>query len=327
MSAESPEPRLTDRLDLEALEPRAVHRLLVAMIENGAGRTVRVPVVVARGASEGPVVGVTAAIHGNELNGVFCIHELVRRLPVRDLVGTVVGVPIVNMPGFLTHQRDYRDGKDLNRLMPGRPRGTSSEVYAHRFVERVVRPFEYLIDLHTASFGRVNSLYIRADMSRPQTAEIARLLRPQIVVHNPGEDGTLRAAAEKLGIHAVTVEVGDPQRIQHKLVSLTRIAIRDVLERLSMLPPDRERVEREPIECARSYWVFTDTGGLLEVLPRVADRVQKGQVIARLVNEWGDPTRTYEAPEDGVVIGKSTNPVAYSGARILHLGIEGAVAP
>lgn len=317
------EPRQTDRVELDRLERGRVHRLRVDLVEDGAGRAVGIPVLVARGAGEGPVLGVTAAVHGNELNGIFCVQELMQRLPVGDLVGTVVGVPIVNMPGYLSHQREYRDGKDLNRLMPGKARGTSSEVYAHRFLQRVIRPLEYLIDLHTASFGRVNSLYIRADMSRAETAQIARVLRPQIILHNPGADGTLRGVAEGLGIHAVTVEVGDPQRIQNKLVRSTRIAIRDVLEDLGMLAPDHERAEHESVECLRSSWIHTDAGGLLEVLPKVAERVRRGQVVARLVNEWGDPIRNYQAPEDGVVIGKSTNPVAYSGSRILHLGVEG----
>ncbi|MGE0713065.1 MAG: succinylglutamate desuccinylase/aspartoacylase family protein [Planctomycetota bacterium] len=314
-----------DALDLESLERGQVHRLLVSMIENGAGRKVRVPVLAARGRADGPVVGVTAAVHGNELNGIFAIQDLMRRLPMDELRGAVVGVPIVNMPGFLTHQREYRDGKDLNRLMPGKPHGTSSQVYAHRFVERVLRRLEYLIDLHTASFGRVNSLYIRADMTRPETARIARLLRPQIIVHNEGEDGTLRAAAEDLGIHAVTVEVGDPQRLQHKLVTTTRVAIRDVLEHLKMLGSDGLRSEHEPVECHRSYWLYTDAGGLLEVLPKVAEPVAKDQEVARLVNDWGDLLRVYRAPEAGVVVGKSTNPVAYTGSRILHLGIVGEV--
>ncbi|MEZ6183866.1 MAG: succinylglutamate desuccinylase/aspartoacylase family protein [Planctomycetota bacterium] len=315
------EPVLTDALDIERLAPGRIHRLHVALVESGTGRTIRVPVMVARGREGGKVLGITAVVHGNELNGAFCVQDLMRNLKIEELTGTVVGVPIMNMPGFLTHEREFRDGKDLNRLFPGREVGPSSDVYAFRFMDRVVRGFDYLIDLHTASFGRVNSLYIRADMERPETARIARLLRPQIIVHNPRADGTLRAAAEDRGIHAVTVEVGDPQRLQQKLVQTTRIAIRDVLEHLNMLPTDHERPPHEPVECARSMWLYTDVGGMLEVLPKVADKVKQGEVVAKLYNEWGDKLRSYEAPHDGIVIGKSTNPVGYTGARILHLGL------
>lgn len=314
-----------ERLELSALAPGRVHRLRVAIIESGAGRWLRVPVLVARGAAAGPVVGITAAVHGNELNGIPAIHRLFAELDPAALRGTVVAVPIVNLPGFHAHQRELRDGSDLNREFPGKPEGPTPQVYAHRFLERVVRPFEVLLDLHTASFGRVNSLYVRADMTRPRTAELARLIGPQIIVHNPRSDGTLRSAAEDLGIHAVTVEVGDPQRFQGELIASTRVALRDVLEHLGMVAADAERNPPTAALCVRSYWLHTDTGGLLEVFPELAERVRAGQPLARVTDAWGDVRRVYHAPEDAIVIGKSTNPVGDTGARIVHLGVEGAV--
>ncbi len=321
--AAAPLPLDADRLDLEALGRGAVHRLRIGIIESGAGRWLRVPVLVAHGVEPGPVVGITAAVHGNELNGIPVIHRLFADLDPARLRGTVVAVPIVNLPGFHAHRREMRDGSDLNRLFPGRPAGPTAHVYAHRFLERVVRPLEVLLDLHTASFGRVNSLYVRADMTRPRTADIARLIGPQIIVHNARSDGTLRSAAEDLGIHAVTVEVGDPQRFQGELIATTRVALRDILEHLGMVEADSERNPPTAVVCVRSYWMHTDSGGLLEVLPELAERVTEGQLVARVTDAWGDVVGTYHAPEDGVVVGKSTNPVGDTGARILHLGVEG----
>lgn len=314
-----------ENLDLEALAP-GEHRLRLALTEDGTSHELRIPVRVFKGHHPGPVVGITAAIHGNEVNGIPTIHRLFRRLSPPSLRGTVVAAAPVNLPGYLRNQREFSDGKDLNRLFPGSPVGTESQVFAYAVTERLIRHFDYLLDLHTASFGRINSLYIRADMTRPETADLARVIHPQIVVHNKSGDGTLRGAAEDLGIHAITVEIGNPQRAQENLVVNSSIGLREALEHLGMVDADEERITEPLVECSRSFWLYTDGGGILEIFPGLTDRLTKGQPVAQLINEWGEVHRTYEAPSDGIVIGRATNPVAQSGSRILHLGVIGSAS-
>jgi predicted deacylase len=286
---------------------------------------VRVSVLVARGRHPGQVVGLTAALHGNELNGIPAIHSLFRRIDPQELHGTVVAVTITNMPAFTRFQRVYTDGVDLNRVFPGHMAGSESQLYAHRLLDRIVKHFDVLLDLHTASFGRLNSFYVRADLSNPMTAQMARLMGAEILLHNPSSDGTLRGAAEALGIPAITVEIGDPHVFDADLVRASRIGLRDVLEHLRMVRPDDETAAQQAVECTRSRWLYTDTGGMLTVFPSLTAHVGAGQVIARLVDPWGQVLRTYTAPEAGIVIGKSNNPVARAGSRILHLGVPGTV--
>ncbi len=318
-------PPIVQELDLASFPPGVMHRVRVVMTENATGNETLVPVFVLRGQGEvAPVVGVTAVVHGNELNGIPVIHRLMETLTEHLLIkGTVVAVPIVNVPGYLRQQREFEDGTDLNRIMPGAPVGNESQLYAHRFLQRILRHFNYLIDLHTASFGRANSLYVRADMTAPVPAQMARLIAPQIIVHNPGKDSTLRGAAAAMGIHAITVEVGDPHRLQPGLVRSTRLGIQEVLEHLGMLGDLGAPESAEIIECKSSFWLYTDRGGVLEVLPDLAHRVRQGELIARLQNVWGDVVREYHAPEDSVIVGKSTNPAARAGSRIAHLGVLG----
>jgi predicted deacylase len=242
----------------------------------------------------------------------------------KHLRGTVVALVVVNVPGLHRHQREFVDGGDLNHIFPGRDDGNVAEVYAHRILDRIVNRFDYLVDLHTASFGRVNSVYVRADMTHPTTATMAYLQRPQIIVHNPPSDYTLRGAAMDLGIPSVTLEIGDPQRFQRNYVRSSRIGLRTVLAAAGMLARRPVGEGPEPVLCRRSRWMYTDRGGLLEVLPRPTDLVSRGERVAILRNAFGDVIREYHAPEDGIVIGKSVNPVGQTGARILHLG---AVAP
>jgi hypothetical protein len=134
-------------------------------------------------------VGLTAVVHGNELNGVPCIHRVITDLDVRHLKGTVVAIPCVNVPGYLRFAREFSDGKDLNRLFPGKKDGTASEIFAYQLLHKIVVQFNYLIDLHTASFGRINSYYVRSDMNDPVSATMAKFQQPQIILHNSGQDG------------------------------------------------------------------------------------------------------------------------------------------
>lgn len=320
----APQARRASELTIEDFPLGAVSRVHIEVVGDGLAADVLVPVLVARGPKLGPVFGITAAVHGNELNGISVIHDIFEKLDPRALIGTVVGVAAVNVPGLHNHQREFVDGHDLNHIFPGLATGNVAQVYAHRIMQRIVRHFDYLVDLHTASFGRINSLYVRADMTHPQCARMAYLQRPQIIVHNPPRDRTLRGAAMNRHIPAITVEIGDPQRFQPSYIRSSRIGLRAVLADARMLPRRAIKLGGEPVICERSYWLYADRGGLLEVVPLPTDHVKAGDLVARLRNGFGDIIREYLAPEDGIVVGKSVNPVGQTGARILHLGI---VAP
>ncbi|MCB9554951.1 MAG: succinylglutamate desuccinylase/aspartoacylase family protein [Deltaproteobacteria bacterium] len=315
------QPKVVDDLEVSTLEAGRTHLLALTLLENAAARPIRLPLLVARGSTAGPTFGVTAAIHGNEVNGIRVIQALFEHIDPKKLRGTLIGAPIVNLPAYIRYQREYPDGQDLNRIMPGRANGNEAQLYAHLLMQRLIGHFDYLVDLHTASFGRVNSLYVRADMSNELTAMMARQIGAEIIVHNPGGDGTLRAAAAAAGVHAITVEVGDPQVIERPLVRKSRIGLRDLLEDLNMVDPDGERNEHAAIECGRSYWLYTDTGGILRLRVALRQELSAGDEIARLIDPWGQLLRTYTAPEPAIVVGMATNPVARAGARIVHLGV------
>ncbi|MED5373281.1 MAG: succinylglutamate desuccinylase/aspartoacylase family protein [Myxococcota bacterium] len=316
-----------DSLDLESLAPATVHHLWLSLGTDALGQAVELPILIARGAKPGPVFGITAALHGNEINGIPVLQRLVGELDVSRLRGTVVGVVVANVPGFLGHRRTFLGGWDLNHLFPGKPNGHSGQVYVHRMMDRIIRHLDFLVDLHTASLGRVNSLYVRADMSSPETNRLARLQRPQLIVNNPPHDGTLRGAAAALGIPAITLEIGNPQRFQKDFIRRSVRGLRRVLMDQGMIRKRPLKEGQPPILCDRSSWLYTDAGGLLEIHPALLDHVREGETVATLRDPFGNITATWTAPHDGVVIGKSVNPVAETGARILHLGVLSPDSP
>ncbi|KAI9350433.1 hypothetical protein BD770DRAFT_394496 [Pilaira anomala] len=325
-----PPPVVRDRLIVEDFPKHSISTAWIKMVKQGLSEWLRLPVIVCRGTEDGPVVGITAAVHGNELNGVPCIHRVVSQIDVNKLHGTVVAVPCVNVSGYLKFTREFADGRDLNRYFPGREDGFASQVFCYQLMKKVISQFNYLIDLHTASFGRINSYYVRADMNDPVSATMARLQQPQIVLHNSGQDGTLRSAAAARGIRAITVEIGNPQSFQSQYIQWSYIGVMRILDHLEMYTlADYQSTTEDLIAlgppstllCSKGFWIYTKTGGVLEVYPDVNTSIKKGDMIARIKNIFGNVVDEYYAPCSGIVIGRSSNPVAMSGDRIVHLGV------
>ena len=308
-------------LDLAKVPKHSIKRYWLELVEDGMGVAIKIPLIIAKGDSSDKVVGLTAAVHGNELNGIPVIQRLFKEIDPKNLKGTVIGVPIVNAPSYLRKKRRFLDGVDLNHIMPGKENGTVSDVYAWRIVNRLVKHFDYLVDLHTASNGRINSYYIRADMSDEVVRKMALLQNAQIIVHNPPSDGTLRGTADELDIPAITLEVGNPNLFQKGMIRDGMTGIHNLLSFLGMTDSEMDEISEETVICKKSYWIYSDMGGLITVHPNVAVIVEKDEVIATLRNIFGDVIKEYKAPEKGIVIGKSVSPVNQTGGRILHLGI------
>lgn len=195
-----------EELKIGSFKRGEIHRIQIQLSDNSLGVPWKVPLIIIRGFEKGPKIGITAALHGNELNGISTIFKLMEEIDPKKLKGTLILVPISNVPGYLMNQREFSDNVDLNRIMPGKAEGSASDLYAYHFVTKIVRKFNYLLDLHTASHGRVNSLYIRADIESEETRILAYLQNPQIIVKKFDVEGTLRSWANENGIPAITIE-------------------------------------------------------------------------------------------------------------------------
>jgi len=195
-----------------------------------------------------------------------------------------------------------------------------------------VKKLDYLVDLHTASFGHLNTYYIRADLTHKLTGTLAEIMRADIVLHNAGEDGTLRAAAVAHGIPTICCEMGDPHVLDSKIIRRTYVGLFKLMIYFKMVEPyDEWKQENElyeklfppSIKCMKSYWIYTEMGGILTLGPKLKEQIKKGDHIASVTDVFGFLVARYKAPEDGIVIGKTQNPSNHQGDRILHLGIIG----
>ncbi|KAI8083211.1 uncharacterized protein B0P05DRAFT_467894 [Gilbertella persicaria] len=312
--SEMPPPVIRDKLEVDDFPLNTISTAWIKMMTQGLSEWLKLPVIVCRGKEDG----------------------VISQIDVSKLKGTVVAVPCVNIWGYLKFQREFADGRDLNRQFPGKEDGYASQVFCYHLMSKIISQFNYMVDLHTASFGRVNSYYVRADMNDDVGGSMAKLQQPQILLHNSGQDGTLRSAAAARGIKAITVEIGNPQTFQDLYVQWSFMGIMRILDHFEMYSlkdvnvSDALRFSKtgddhtgpsHTVLCSRGFWLYTKTGGILEVYPNVNALIRKGDVIARIKNMFGNVVEEYFAPCTGVVIGHSSNPVAMAGDRIVHMGI------
>ena len=308
-----------ENIDLKKIKPGISHFWL-KVVTNIFGNDIKIPLMVAKGKKKGPVFGITALVHGDELNGLSVIQKVFDRLDLENLKGTIIASPIINVPGFLARKREFSDGRDLNHKFPGKEKGGESVIYAFNIFQRLIINFDYLLDLHTARFGNVNSYYLRANLKEKKIEELSNLLNAEIILNCEGGKGTLRRQAYENKITAITLELGDPNKFQKEMISDSTQGLMNCLISLGMQPGKIILNKEKPIICNSSKRIHTEIGGILEVLPEQGDVIKKGEKIAIVKNVFGKIIEEYFSPDDGVVIGKNINPVNHAGSRIVHMG-------
>jgi predicted deacylase len=318
-----------EEINLDNQAPHQIKKYWLKLFDNGLSQPISIPVIIAKGDDSGPVLGLTAAIHGNELNGIKVIQEVLEQININELKGIIIAVPGLNQVSVTQDSRRFFDDEDLNRNFPGKEKGNRSQQYVWQINDKILSKIDYLIDMHTASFGRVNSLYVRADMDNEKMKQMALLQDADIILKNKGVPSagdnisatrTMRAEAMLKGIPTITIEYGNPQVYQPEMTVRGVNGIKNVLNWLKM--HDFESPEsNQAVLCKKSYWIYLDQGGLLEVPVKLNQIVEKDEIIGQLRNPFGEIIKTYKSPERGIVIGKSSNPVNMSGGRIIHLGI------
>ncbi len=302
------------------VEPGESHRLLWVAGETSYGSKLETPVYVIRGKHSGPTLCLTAAIHGDELNGVEIVRKLVSDLSPRKLYGTVIGVPIVNLLGFTRGTRYLPDRRDLNRYFPGNPEGSSASRIAASFFEHIVHHCDLLIDLHTGSLTRTNMPQVRANLQIPEVLEFTTKFGSTAVLHSRKLRGNLRSAATNYGIPAVALELGEPGSLQPEHVEEGVEIIEKVLSGLDMTRRLWTTGGSQPVFYS-SRWVRVNTGGLLISEVEVGERIWEGTVLGSMVNPITNESFDVISPYSGRVLGMALNQFMLPGYAAFNIGI------
>ncbi|MFW6174369.1 MAG: succinylglutamate desuccinylase/aspartoacylase family protein [Chloroflexota bacterium] len=282
----------------------------------------RIPldVLVIHGREPGPVMWMSAAIHGDEINGIEIIRQVVGHLDARSLCGTVLAIPVVNALGVLNHSRYLPDRRDLNRNFPGSPRGSLASRVAHAFMTQIVARCTHGIDFHSAAVPRDNLPQVRCEFANEEALRMAHAFAAPVILHAEIRQGSLRQAAERAGIPTLLYEAGEPLRFNRRAIETGVNGALRVMSELGMIEEAPAPASWNSTQLHSSNWVRAPRGGMMRLDVELGDHVVNRQRVGEISGPLGEGARSIFAPVSGMVIGIGRNPLVHQGDGILHIG-------
>lgn len=285
------------------------------------------PVRILHGVKPGPVLFVSAGIHGDEVIGVEIIRRLLGKLSPRKLSGTLLSVPIVNVFGFLMQRRYLPDRRDLNRCFPGSEAGSLAAQLANVFTREIVMRSNFGIDLHSAALHRHNYPQIRISPDRKAAYDMALAFGPPIIVTLPTRPGSLREVATDRGVELLLFEAGEALRFDEFAVRVGVKGILRVMAHLGMLAGSPGgTVPRTPARSTSTHWIRAPQGGIFRAIRASGERVSEGDTLGFVSDPFGDAEVPVRARASGVIIGRSNLPIVNQGDALVHVAEVGTIA-
>lgn len=305
------------------IEPGETGQFRFSVSESYLGDPIRLPVTIINGSEPGPTAFLSAAIHGDELNGIEVVREVAQEWEHSYVCGTIVCLPVLNVQGFTTQERYLPIyDRDLNRAFPGTPEGTSSSRIAYQIYRTFIEPCDFGLDFHTSTRGRTNMFHVRADMDDTGVSRLARAFGTNLIIAGEGSRGMLRRAATDDGIPTITLEMGQAHRFERDLIDHALEGVRSVFAEYGVFRQETVRWPgwRTIIEASGDKtWLRADAGGIVEMRCERGDLVHEGDTICRITNPFKSGATIVEAPFTGLLVGILENPVVYPGNPLCHL--------
>jgi len=279
------------------------------------------PIHVIKGKKTGPRLFISAAIHGDEINGVEIIRRLLKLPALKRLKGTIIAVPIVNTYGLINHSRYLPDRRDLNRSFPGTEKGSLAARVANLFMSEIVTQSTHGIDLHTGAIHRDNLPQIRANLDDEETNTLASAFDVPVIISSNLRDGSLREAAAEYGIPMLLYEAGEALRFDEVSIRAGVKGIINVMRTLEMLPATKRKSKKhiEPVVARSSSWVRASDSGMLRAMVPLGSRVKKGTLLGVVADPFGETETNITATFNGIVIGRTNLPLVNEGDALYHI--------
>ncbi|WP_408636175.1 MULTISPECIES: succinylglutamate desuccinylase/aspartoacylase family protein [Rheinheimera] len=274
---------------------------------------------VVHGKRPGPVLLITSALHGDEINGVEICRRLLKMPKLSQLRGTLVVVPIVNTYGFVQQSRYLPDRRDLNRSFPGSEKGSLGSRMAYQFTERILKQCTHVIDLHTGAIHRSNLPQVRASAKDKVALQMAEVFNAPIIIKAASREGTMRGTANSLGIPIILYEAGEALRFDEQSIKVGVHGIMNVMQDLGMFSPSKKTVKTGSLFSKKSSWIRAEHDGIARYYVGLGQTVQQGDVLAHIYSPYSDFEVAVEASFNGIVIGRNNLPLVNEGEALFHI--------
>jgi predicted deacylase len=302
---------------------RKLIRLQVGMLTTHEPVTMRAWVI--RGKTDGPTLMVAGCIHGDEINGAEIVRRLINSPSLKSrFKGTLIAIPIVNVPAFSNRSRYMPDRRDLNRLFPGSPKGSLGGRLAHVLTSELLPLCDAVVDLHTGAINRANIPQVRVTAEDDESLDLARAFGAPVVLTSAIREGTIRAACNQAGIPVILYEGGEALRLDTASIRFGVRGVKAVMRHLGMLPKRpaaAKKRAKHAVVCEKGYWERAQVGGLFTPLIALGKAVKKGDVLGFVADPLGDYEEEVVATQTGILIGRTNEGQADEGDALFHIAL------
>ena len=288
---------------------------------------VEVPVIINRSKKAGPVVLFVAGIHGDEVNGVEIIRQLIAKGINKPKKGTIICIPVLNIFGFLNKSRELPDGRDLNRVFPGSKTGSLASQVAHKLMDEIIPQVDFIVDHHTGGAGRFNAPQIRIDKGSPKLKKWAKAYGAPFVVYSKKIPKSLRSACDKINIPMLLFEGGKSYHIDRLVTNSGVNGAKRILDHMGMLISKFKvsAPKKDIIFIVESKWVRAKASGLFRPSIKLSEKVEKGTVLGYITDAYGKFNQSVKADSKGYIININEAPIVYKGDALFRISTKTAV--
>ncbi|WP_179339324.1 succinylglutamate desuccinylase/aspartoacylase family protein [Winogradskyella ludwigii] len=286
--------------------------------------TLEVPIIIERSKKPGPTVLMTAGIHGDEINGVEIIRQIIAKGINIPKTGTIICVPVINVFGFLNMDRLFPDGRDLNRSFPGSANGSLASRVAHFVMTELVPHVDFAMDFHTGGADRFNAAQIRIVEQNPRLTELAHIFGAPFIYYSQNLNKSYRNACDKAGIPMLLFEGGKSFNIHNNITNTGVNGAKRVLHHFGMLRSKFKvsRPKADAVVIKESKWLRAKYSGMFKATVDINAPVKKGDVLGNITDPYGSFNYFVKSPYSGYVFNVNESPIIYQGDAIFHISTE-----
>lgn len=283
--------------------------------------SISVPIIIERSKKPGPTVLITAGMHGDEVNGVEIVRQLISKGINKPKKGTIICLPVVNVFGFIHMDREFPDGRDLNRVFPGSKSGSLASRVAHKLMTEIVPYADYILDFHTGGADRFNAAQIRIAPKNEVLNELAQIFGAPFIFNTKYIPKSFRNAVSKQNIPIILFEGGKSAHIDSNITNTAVNGVKRVLHYFGMLSSQFKTTKpKKPIVTIKeSKWIRAKYSGMFKATIKLNSFVEKGDVLGNITDPYGSFNHFVKAPNSGYIFNINESPIIYQGDAIFHI--------
>lgn len=283
--------------------------------------SLKIPIIVERGKEDGPVLLLMGGVHGDEMNGVAIVRDIIRKKYNKPKKGTIICIPVFNVFGYLNQDRKFPDGRDLNRMFPGSPNGSLASQFAYKFKKEIAPLVDYVLDFHTGGADRENFPNVRCLLQQPKPLEMAKVFGAPFIVNSKYIPKSIRQTINKMGKTILLFEGGKSLNLDSSVIKCGVDGALNIMKFLNMQEGEIV-VKSDSVIVKKSKWIRAPHSGLFQALVKNGTKVEKKTIIGKVSDPYGSFEKNVLAPFDCYIFGLNTAPIVYKGDAIFHVSVE-----